>query len=270
VTGIVYYGGRRLRRVDFRSGRPRKEWEVRIGHEPRNGTCGRVSDNVVFEGRHGGLSAVSAATGEQQWQLEHRSEVHTGPVVLPGGDLLAIFRDQRWVRVHPGTGKRVAEGTVKSERQAQKMAAEGALMVGVARNMSRTPSGHRVALNAVLREGMSGSYEPEEWTLGPILETLGDLLAVPLERVWEETRSLGVALLDNDTLVPRAVLELGRAASWDRFEASYVVDGCIALVQGGQTYVVEPRRPSLLLELRQGGKSTVYGADGAPLWQGKL
>src|SRR5690606_35061747 len=147
-------------------------------------------------------------------QLDHPSEVHTGPVVLPEGDLLVIFRDQRWVKVNPDTGKRVDEGSVKSERQAQRMAAEGSLLTGVARHTSRTPGGHRVALNTVLREGVSGSYEPEEWTLGPILESYGNLLVVPLERVWEETRSLGVALLEADTLAPRAVLEFGRAASW--------------------------------------------------------
>lgn len=270
VTALVYYGGRRLRRVDFRSGRPRKVWERRIGHMPRTGTCGRIAGNVIFEGRQGGLAAVSAGSGEYQWHLDHPAEIHTGPVALPDGDLLVIFRDQRWVRLQPTTGKRTDEGRVKSERQAQKMAAEGAPLVGVARTISRTSSGHRVALNAVLREGYRATYEPEDWTLGPIVEMVGSTLAIPLERVWEETRSLGVALLDADSLEPQGVVELGRASSWDRFEASYVVDGCIAFVQGRQTFVVEPKRGSVLLELRQGGKSTLFGADHQPLWRGRL
>jgi hypothetical protein len=123
IVGVIYCAGNIARRVTFafsgEASRPKSSvkqvWQAKLGdhHEPT--ACGRIQDVIIVARPGGGLQAVGTDSGDVHWEVAYEADLASAPLALPGGDVLAMFDDDRWIRIDPANGRRTDEGEYQGE-----------------------------------------------------------------------------------------------------------------------------------------------------------
>jgi len=273
VRSIVYVGEtdsdfQAVRRVVFVDGGVVVDWEEQLASRAilSDHLVCRVGDRLIIP-RATGVVARHLVTGELCWELPHPAPLHTRPVRYPGGELLLVFADQSWMRVSPRDGACLAEGAVRSEREAKELAERGR-PTAAALDDHVIYGGRRVALCSdgldiedderdeasaaearlhAEHDGPSaeppgptpGVYPIDEWQPARYLGLVGGRLAVLLARDWGGRTRVAVGLFEPTSLEPVRLLELGET-SWHGSKDCHVVDDLLVI----KLQLEDPARPS--------------------------
>jgi hypothetical protein len=236
VRSMVYVGEsgselQAVRRVVFVDGGVVVDWEEKLASRGflSDRLTSRVDDRIIIP-RATGVVARHVVTGEPCWELPHPAALHARPVRYPGGELLLVFADQSWMRVSPRDGACLAEGAVRSEREARELADQGRPLVAALQDHV-TYGGRRVALSSDgldiehARHAEADPADPpaeppgptpgtdpiDEWQPARHLGLVGGRLAALLTREWGGQTRVAVGLFEPTSLEPLRLLELGDA-----------------------------------------------------------
>lgn len=307
LASLVYSGEsssdfQAVRRVTFVDDGVFVNWEHRLASRNflSNHIVCRVDDRVIVP-RAAGLVAIHLATGAPCWELPHPAPLYKAPVRYPDGDLLFVFHDQSWLKLHPRDGSFREEGRVRSDGEAQELLERGFPLH--AHSGRRTYySRHRVRAIFgrihVDRDDTPPSappdrYEPpapsegeypiDEWQSDDYVELVGDKLAVWLKRTWGDRTRVAIGLFEPTSLDPLRLLELADTGT-SGFRRGSVVDDLLVvhaqiIPPGPQTerrresyatFVVDTRAERVLACFAEDRPSFLFDHAGRQIWRGEL
>lgn len=312
LASIVYCGEpssdfQAVRRVTFVEGGVFVNWEHKLDSRDflSNHMVGRVDDRVIVP-RTTGLVAVHLATGEPCWELPHPAALYKAPVRYPDGDLMVVFHDQSWMKLHPRNGDTHEEGHVRSDVEAQELLDRGRPLQPRASNRVRY-SGHQVRIifdelrverdddaTAALPDRYeppapsAGEYPIDEWKPDDYVDLVGDKLAVWLKRTWGDRTRVGIGLFEPTSLEPLRLIELADTGT-SGFKHAYVVDDMLIVsvvilppsFQGKAperlgssgfhaTFAVDTRSERVLGCFAEGRPSFLFDDAGRQIWRGEI
>lgn len=312
LASIVYGGEagaefQAVRRVTFVDDGVVVDWEHRLASRDllSNHLVSRVDDRVIIP-RATGLVAVHLATGEPCWELPHPAALYKAPVRYPDGDLMLVFHDQSWMKLHPRDGAFRDEGHVRSDVEAQALLDRGHSLHPRSDDAVHY-GGHRLRILFgelhVERDDdppaapperyeppapSEGAYPIDEWKPDDYVDLVGDKLAVWLKRTWGDRTRVAIGLFEPTSLEPLGLIELADTDSLG-FRRAYVVDDLLVVsaeilppaFQGKTaerrgrstfyaTFAVDTRAERVLGCFAESHPSFLFDDAGRQVWRGEL